>query len=738
MIKIVSVLLFGLCFVLTAYGQVKVQLPGIYKRNEIAKCQSEFSNIKNELYVTSDHRYMMVVDLETGYMKKFLLKDTTYEAPYRALSNICLLGDSGLFVDNDLHVCKLENYEVIQEIPYLRGYPGGLTFEFGFNKKANKLCYSPYITYGLPSDAKMMNTVYLYDFNTNTADSLAFEDEISSFACDNTSENVYFTSIYGRVFSYNLLTNAVTPLHQYIQEWTLDIEVSADGKYLYGRSRTLEYIFIYDVVQKQVVNKLPIDTYIDTDKISMSIGNKYLAANSSNGITLYNLKTNTKKEIDLHFSAEQLSFIDSTRLLIEESSFKGQTNILDVESLETLFICPSTAPYNLGIYSSSALITVNNDKMGSIVSKDLVTGKTNWQYFDGDIGYNIDGDPIEISDDEKYLIYLSIPSPLFVFDNTNGNLIKKLDMSTEGYMFEDIQFISNTEFLIAGKKGFITKYNIETGEQDISYIKLPTPSTIAFRIFKHKDGLRVMLADTNYVEKIYKLDMQTEELQEIGMLEDIKSSYYQKFRYMYDKEIIIYSTWGASGTEVLIKNFDQDSVYNFGKRYVDTNYDFLSDTTALISTSEGMEIYDFYDNETIGLIDFSTLYFHTKDITYRTYSVYLKKQANGMFVHTDKNGCLYVFDLIQTSTKEPIVFNSSDKLYPNPVSNNTITIEHDTEIPELDLISICDVSGKGVTNFTFNHTGSETEIYLGEIPKGVYFISYAANGSLYSHKFVVK
>jgi outer membrane protein assembly factor BamB len=401
--------------------------------------------------------------------------------------------------------------------------------------------------------------------------------------------------------------------------------------------------------------------------------------------------------------------------------------------------------YGSGLVSENSIISISSEySLQNVTCKDIQSGKLLWEFKSDKYPQYYKPYTIELTRDDKYVVLSNLSRYIHILDFSTGEMIAEIDIFIElESKYYDLCLLTNNSILISASNKLV-KYDIEVGKFE-TIIEFPD-NTFCQRLFGGYDRIRGNCNQLNEEERldrsfVIKIDAIGKKYEEIGDLTYGIALDEQHYRYSDSQEALIYSdrSYVSDNQGVFVDDFDVSKSYSLDKS-VDLNcYEFLTDSTALVTTNKGLEVYNFVTAKYERVIKFPKIIIkNTFDSLDYNGNQFLKKQRDGRFLLTNQDGCLYVFDLIQTSIEEPIVFNSSDKLYPNPVSNNTITIEHDTEIPELDLISICDVSGKDVANFTFNHTGSETEIYLGEIPKGVYFISYAANGSLYSHKFVVK
>lgn len=101
---------------------------------------------------------------------------------------------------------------------------------------------------------------------------------------------------------------------------------------------------------------------------------------------------------------------------------------------------------------------------------------------------------------------------------------------------------------------------------------------------------------------------------------------------------------------------------------------------------------------------------------------------NKLIVKTDKD-CQGIFN-------ETIIFNSQPVVYPNPIKNNTIHINHfdfyGYEIP----IEIYDLQGKLELAKTYQATTDHLSIDISTIPKGVYLLKVKSKDKIFNYKII--
>ncbi len=734
-----------ICFILYSSSlsyDSKISIGGYVNHNFLYTSKAEVSVERNEFYIGTDNSHFLIFDAKTGFLKNLVQHDTTpADYIFGNTHDIEVLENKNAYILSNLEVHNLTTHELLYTFttPFIGNY------EFGYNKTADKICaLHARVDFGLPPQGTYYNTLYLFDYTTHSVDSVPYTGEVSSFACAEDSDEVFFTNEYGQILSYNFQSKKINSYGDKILHNTMKIHVSDDGTKLFFRDRSWTNVFVFDLKTNQITDSIQTNSLLKVKDIAMSPDNKYLVCKRHGGFIVQNLETDNMKSIAVNGEADIFTFIDNTRVIVEDSNGNGHIYIVDIVDNSIWPVVTTQMFYGSGLVSENSIISISSEySLHNVTCKDIKSGKLLWEFKSDKYPQYYKPYTIELTRDEKYVVLSNLSKYIHILDLSSGAIIAEINIFQLGSQYYDVCILSDNSILISVSNKLI-KYDIVADKFE-TIIEFPE-NTYCLRLFGGYDRIRgncEKLNEEMRLERsfVIKIDALEKNYEEIGNLTYGTGLDVQHFRYSDSKEAFIYSDRSSVSENqgVFVDDFDDSKAYSFDKSIDLNSYEFLTDSTALVTTNKGLEVYNFVTSEFERVIKFPKIIIKNTfgSLDYNG-NQYLKKQQDGRFLLTNQDGCLYVFDLIQTSIEEPIVFESSDKLYPNPVSNNTITIEHDNEIPELNWISICDISGRDITNFTFNHTGKVTEIYLNELPAGTYFISYAAQGSLYSHKFVVE
>ena len=81
---------------------------------------------------------------------------------------------------------------------------------------------------------------------------------------------------------------------------------------------------------------------------------------------------------------------------------------------------------------------------------------------------------------------------------------------------------------------------------------------------------------------------------------------------------------------------------------------------------------------------------------------------------------------------------STFEIYPNPITDNNLTVVFDNS-SSISELNIFDVTGKNIYNEIFNSKGFQAKsINLPNLNNGIYIVSLSSKGSIFQKKLVVR
>jgi hypothetical protein len=310
----------------------KINIGGFSSHNIRYTSKAEVSLGRNEFYIGTDNSHFLIFDAKTGLLKDIVQHDTT-QANYifGNTNSIKALENKNAYILSNLEVYNLTTHEKLYT--FTTPYRG--SYEFGYNKKADKICaLHARISDGLPPQETYYSTLYLLDYETHAVDSVPYTKGISSFACAEESDEVFFTNEYGQILSYNFQSKKIYSYGDKILHNTMKIHISDDGTKLFFRDRSWTNVFVFDLKTNQITDTIQTNSLLKVKNLAMSPDNKFLVCKSNNGnVSVHNLGTNSKKLIPINGEADIFTFIDNTRVVVEDSNGNGHIYIVDIVSI---------------------------------------------------------------------------------------------------------------------------------------------------------------------------------------------------------------------------------------------------------------------------------------------------------------------------------------------------------------------------------------------------------------------